>query len=51
MAAKFNVTIKDRKPYKAPILLVYGDIEAVTETVGNMMGKADGGVMAFSKTF
>ena len=39
---------KPRKPYRAPMLRVYGNVEALTHSVGNM-GNTDGGTMAGSK--
>ncbi|MGH7653893.1 MAG: hypothetical protein ACREN6_04455 [Gemmatimonadaceae bacterium] len=39
-----------RKPYVPPRLHVYGNVAALTRTVGNMSMKADGGSMMTSKT-
>jgi hypothetical protein len=39
-----------KKPHTKPCLRLYGDIREVTAMVSNHTKKADGGVMAFSKT-
>ncbi len=42
---------KAKLPYHAPRLHVYGDLRALTATVGNMSAISDGGSMAaMSKT-
>jgi hypothetical protein len=38
-----------RKPYETPRLEVYGDIRAVTDSVG-MMGEPDGALKTVAKT-
>ena len=38
-----------KKPYRSPVLEVYGDIRAITKTVG-LMGKNDGGGALMTKT-
>jgi hypothetical protein len=45
------VRVEDKKPYNAPGRWVYGEIRSITASQGDMMGTADGGSMAFSKTF
>jgi hypothetical protein len=39
-----------RKPYAAPALRVYGDVAALTRSVGNTTTNSDGGHGAMSKT-
>ena len=39
-----------RKPYFPPRLRVYGNVAALTRTIGNMSMKADGGGGMNSKT-
>jgi hypothetical protein len=39
-----------RKPYAPPRLRVYGNVAALTRTIGNMSMKADGGGGMNSKT-
>jgi hypothetical protein len=39
-----------RKPYESPRLRVYGNVAALTRTIGNMSMKADGGGGMNSKT-
>jgi hypothetical protein len=39
-----------RKPYVPPRLRVYGNVAALTRTIGNMSMKADGGSGNRSKT-
>ena len=40
-----------RRPYKAPVIKVYGDIRTITATIGNASSAADGGVgMGSNKT-
>jgi hypothetical protein len=39
-----------RKIYEAPKLRVYGDVAALTLTIGNTSHKSDGGAGAMSKT-
>jgi len=39
-----------RKPYVSPRLRVYGNVAALTRTIGNMSMKADGGSGMTSKT-
>jgi hypothetical protein len=39
-----------RKPYEKPALRVYGDVAALTRSVGNTTTNSDGGHGAMSKT-
>lgn len=39
-----------RAPYVRPVLKVYGDIAALTQTIGKTSKKADGGSGQHSKT-
>jgi len=41
--------VTSKKPYTAPALRIFGDVAALTRSVGNT-GKADGGHGAMSKT-
>lgn len=42
--------VAPRKPYSSPRLRVYGDVAALTRTLGHRSKKADGGSGNMSKT-
>jgi hypothetical protein len=39
-----------KKPYKTPVLSVYGDIRELTQAVANISLNTDGGTMSAQKT-
>ena len=45
MTLQKTLTTPARKPYRAPVVRVYGDIRAITLAIGSM-GASDGGMTA-----